>query len=99
MRDYILVCVLLCIPALLATLASFGHLYFDEGAIYKIFLISILLVILEYSCKIPIIKYANNKVGMSSFSIQLIWITATLTLAYLFDILLCEKKNKTQNNI
>lgn len=94
MKDYIIVCMLLCIPALLATLASFGHLYFDEGAIYKIFFLSIILVILEYSCKIPIIKYANNKVGMSSFSIQMIWITATLTMAYVFDIILCEKRNK-----
>lgn len=79
--------ILLIIPAIFYTLASYGHLYLKDTPLYKAILIAIIFATLEYIVRVPVIRYSSRVAKMSNFMMQIIWIIITLLLALLLDMI------------
>lgn len=86
----VLVLLLLLIPAVFYTLASFYHLAHLDQPLYWAIPVAILFASCEYVFRVPIITYAH-KAGLSNTEIQIMWILATLFLAYISDIVMYKK--------
>ena len=79
--------ILLIIPAVFYTLASYGHLYLKNIPLYRAILLAILFATLEYIIRVPIVRYSSEVAQLSNFTMQIIWIVMTLLLALLLDMI------------
>lgn len=75
------------LPAALYTAAAYGHLLTNSSLAVSI-VISILFACLEYTVRVPIIKYSHEKANMSNTSMQIVWVILTLLLAFLLDLII-----------
>jgi uncharacterized protein (DUF486 family) len=77
--------ILLCLPAILYSCASFYNVLRPSESIYVAILIAIGFACAEYGFKIPIIKYGTDN-GISPVFIQFTWIVITLILSYAITV-------------
>ena len=82
MVSYIYIFVLLFIPAIFYTLATFYHLNHPHLSYRSAVLIAIFFASLEYFFKVPAIRELSYDYKISNFSIQAVWIVLSLVMAY-----------------
>lgn len=77
--------VLTAIPAVLYTLAAYGHLFVKGASLGLSILISVIFATLEYIVRVPIIKYSHDVAQLSNGTMQIIWILLTGVLGFISD--------------
>lgn len=76
---------LTCVPAVLYTLAAYGHLFVQGASLGLSILISVIFATLEYIVRVPIIKYSHDVAQMSNGTMQVIWIILTGLMSFASD--------------
>ena len=77
--------ILFLIPAIFYILASYGNTFMKNRGLAIAITIACIFAIMEYIVRIPVILYAKKVAGLSNFHLQIIWVTLTLSLAYISD--------------
>jgi uncharacterized protein (DUF486 family) len=93
MRPELIFILLFIFPAILYTLASFYNIIKPAKNIYNAIIIAICFACIEYTLKIPIIKYGHDN-KITPFFIQSVWIILTLILSYAVTLYIGHKNTE-----
>ena len=77
--------ILFLIPAIFYIFASYGNTFMRNKGLATMITIACIFAIMEYIIRIPVILYAKKVAGLSNFHLQIIWVSLTLSLAYISD--------------
>lgn len=86
---YAIFSVLICVSAILCTLASFSNLKYTQPNIFLAVAVASAFAVLEYSFKVPAYKMVRD--DLSPAHLHIIWIVTTFVVTNLFQTVFLKK--------
>lgn len=80
--------ILLILPALLYTLAVYFHLYVKGITLKWAIILGVMIGIIEYIVRIPIVRYTSNVAKVPKYVSIIFWTSLTVSMSLVLDMML-----------